>query len=369
MTTLSLGVGIIGCGVISEIYLKRAQTFPQIDVKAVADLNPDAAHIRAEAFNVDALTVDALLARDDIDIILNLTIPAAHMDVSMAAVNAGKHVYSEKPLTGNVADARALLSLAAPNGVRVGCAPDTFLGGSHQTARALIDQGKIGTPLAGTATLMLPGHERWHPNPDFYYVRDGGGPLLDMGPYYITAMVNMLGPVSRVSGMGRSSRTTRVIESGPRKGQEIPVTTPTHITGVMEFTSGALVQITTSFDVEAHRHTPLEVYGSEGSLLVPDPNRFDGTVALYRRGEDWQDMPMTHGYGDDNYRGIGIADMADAILNNRPHRASGKLALHVLDVMESLLTATLEQRTIAIQSHCDRPDGLAPNLSVGQIHA
>ena len=233
----ALGVGVVGCGVISEIYLKNSALFPQIEVRAVADVIPEAAAARASAFGVDATTPDQLLARDDIDIVLNLTIPAAHAEVGQNALAAGKHVYSEKPLAGSLEDARALAAAADAAGLRIGCAPDTFLGGAHQTARALVDAGRIGTPSAGTAILMLAGHERWHPNPDFYY-QPGGGPLLDMGPYYITAMVNLLGPVARVSALASRGSDTRTIATGPRAGQTVPVEVATHVAGVMEFEFG-----------------------------------------------------------------------------------------------------------------------------------
>lgn len=360
----TLGVGIIGCGVISGIYLKNAAFFPQIEVRAVADMRPEAAQERAAEFGVEAMTPEALMARDDIDIVLNLTIPAAHADVGHAAIAAGKHVYSEKPLTGTLDEAHRLTEAAAAAGVRLGCAPDTFLGGAHQTARALVDAGRIGQPTAGTATLMLPGHEAWHPNPDFYYV-PGGGPLLDMGPYYITAMVNLLGPVVRVSALASRGRDTRTIATGPRTGETFPVEVATHVAGVMEFGSGALVQITTSFEVKKHRHTPLELYGTEGTLVIPDPNRFDGSVELF--DGDWAEQPMTHAHGDDNYRGLGLADMAAGIIENRPHRANGALALHVLEVMEALLASSDQGAAVAISSTCERPSPLAPGGETGRI--
>ena len=359
-----LGIGVVGCGVISEIYLKNAAMFPQIEVRAVADLIPEAAAARAGAFGVEDMTPDQLMERDDVDIVLNLTIPAAHAEVGQRALAAGKHVYSEKPLAGSLADARALSDAADAAGLRLGCAPDTFLGGGHQTARALVDAGRIGTPSAGTAVLMLAGHERWHPNPDFYY-QPGGGPLLDMGPYYITAMVNLLGPVARVSALASRGRETRTIATGPRAGQSVPVEVQTHVAGVMEFASGALVQIATSFEVRAHRHTPLELYGPDGSLLIPDPNRFDGTVELF--DDAWAPQPMRHAHGDGNYRGLGLADMAAAIVEGRPHRASGALALHVLEVMEALLASAEEARAVDITSTCERPAPLAAGGKTGEI--
>jgi predicted dehydrogenase len=358
-----LGLGIIGCGVISDIYLQNAALFPQLALRAVADLRPEAAQAKAQAHGVDALTPDALLARDDIDLVLNLTVPSAHLEVGLAALRAGKHVYSEKPLAVSVGDARLLAETAAAQGLRLGCAPDTFLGGSHQTARALVDAGRIGRPVAGTATLMLAGHERWHPNPDFYYQGPGAGPLFDMGPYYITAMVNLLGPVRRVSALASRSHDSRVIATGPRAGQAVGVDALTHVAGVMEFDSGALIQIVTSFDVRAHGHNPLELYGTEGSMLIPDPNRFDGAVQLWG-DDDWQPQPVRHAYGDGNYRGLGLADMADAILHNRPHRASGDLALHALDVIESLIASATGGHAVALSTSCARPEALAPDATL-----
>lgn len=363
----ALGVGVVGCGVISEIYLGNTGLFPQIALRAVADLNPEAARAKAEAHGVPAMTPAELMARDDIDIVLNLTIPAAHVEVGLAALEAGKHVYSEKPLAGSTADARRLAETAEARGLRIGCAPDTFLGGAHQSARALLDAGRIGTPTAGTATLMLAGHERWHPNPDFYYAGPGAGPLFDMGPYYITAMIALLGPVRRVTALAARGRDSRIIATGPRAGQSVPVETPTHVTGVLEFAGGALVQIVTSFDVKAHGHAPLELYGTEGSLVIPDPNRFDGTVRLYRT--DWQDQPITHAHGDGNYRGLGLAEMAAAITAGTPHRASGTLALHVLEVIETLLASAESGQAIALRTSCERPAAMRPGGSVGDISA
>lgn len=356
----ALGIGIIGCGVISDIYLKNARAFPQLDLRAVADLRPETAQQKAAAHGVEALSPADLLARDDIDVVLNLTVPAAHLEVGLAALAAGKHVYSEKPLAVSAADARKMADTAAGRGLRIGCAPDTFLGGAQQLVRALLDDGRIGTPVAGTATLMLPGHERWHPNPDFYYAGAGAGPLFDMGPYYITAMVNLLGPVRKVSAMASAARQSRVIATGPRQGQAVPVEAMTHVAGVLEFTCGALVQIVTSFDVRAHQHTPLELYGTEGSVLIPDPNRFDGSVSLFRQSE-WQPQPATHAFGEGNHRGLGLAEMADAIIAGRPHRASGDLALHALDVIESLLVSAETGTARLVASTCARPDAMRPD--------
>ncbi|MCD1617876.1 Gfo/Idh/MocA family oxidoreductase [Salipiger manganoxidans] len=361
-----IGVGVIGCGVISDIYLKNAALFPQIKMRAVADLRAEVAEEKARTYGVEALTVEALLAREDIGIVLNLTIPAAHAEIGHRALAAGKHVYSEKPLADSFDEARALNDAAQAAGLRLGCAPDTFLGGAHQTARALVDAGEIGRPVAGTATLMLPGHERWHPNPDFYYSEPGGGPMMDMGPYYITAMLNLLGPVARVTAFGGRSRDSREIATGPRAGQSVPVEVDTHLAGVMEFAQGALVQIATSFDVRAHRHGPLELYGTTGSMTLPDPNRFDGTVELHRDGA-WQPQEMRHGHGDGNYRGLGLAQMAGAIASGGPHCASGDLALHALEVMEAMHRSAREGRAIEMTTRCERPAPLLAERGTGEI--
>ena len=274
------GVGIIGCGVISAAYLKAARLFPQIEVRGLADLDLERAKARSAEFGPPARTVTELLADPAVDIVLNLTTPAAHLPVALQAIAAGKHVYGEKPLAVSTAEARRMLEAADAAGVRVGCAPDTFLGGGHQSARRLLDDGAIGTPVGGTAFLMLAGHERWHPDPDFYYARAGGGPMFDMGPYYLTDLVQLLGPVAEVVAFGTVGRARRVIAKGPRAGSEIAVDCTSHVAGLLRFEQGAIVQIATSFEVWAHKHTPIELYGTEGSLAVPDPNRFGGEVEL-----------------------------------------------------------------------------------------
>jgi predicted dehydrogenase len=365
---LPLGIGVIGCGVISDIYLRRCATFPQIEARAVADMNMAAAEKRGAEHGVPAMSVEALLAHPDVDIVLNLTVPAAHVAVGLQAVAAGKHVYAEKPLGTSVAEARKLVEAAAARGVRVGSAPDTFLGGAHQTARAAIDAGRIGVPLGGSATLMLAGHERWHPNPDFYYSHPGGGPAMDMAPYYVTALVNLLGPVARVTAFASRPRTTRTIATGPRAGQTVPVEVDTHIAGALEFAQGAVVQIAMSFDVKGHKHTPLEIYGSEGSLIVPDPNWFKGDIEILTQpGGAWEPVAHTHGHGDDNYRGLGLADMAAAIDAGRPHRASGELALHVMEVIESLHVSAASGAAVRLTTTCARPAPFAPGLALGDI--
>jgi predicted dehydrogenase len=356
-----VGVGVIGCGVISGAYLKAARDFPILDIRGLADAVPAAAEARAREFGLKAVSVDALLADPAIEIVLNLTVPKAHVEVGLQAIDAGKHVYSEKPLGVRFKDGKKLVDRAHKNGLRVGSAPDTFLGGSHQTCRKLIDAGKIGEPVAGTAYFMCPGHERWHPAPDFYY-QAGGGPILDMAPYYLTDLVNLLGPVARVAAMTSMPKPTRTITSQPRQGQKIPVEVPTHAAGTLQFVSGALVQMSMSFDVPAHRHLPIEIYGSKGTLIVPDPNWFGGQIEFAAEKDKWQNLKTDLPYADGNYRSIGLADMAHAIRSNRPHRASGDLALHVLEVMEAFGLSSDKGRAIDIATRPERPAPIGESL-------
>ncbi|WP_407154687.1 Gfo/Idh/MocA family protein [Bradyrhizobium sp. STM 3557] len=361
-----VGIGIIGCGTISTAYLKAAQRFPVMEIKALADMRSEVAERQGATFALPAMRVDQLLRRDDIEIVVNLTVPLAHTDVSLAVLNAGKHVYSEKPLGINVAEARSVMELAAQKNLRVGCAPDTFLGGGHQTARKLIDDGVIGRPVAGSAFFGCPGHERWHPAPGFYYLR-GGGPMLDMGPYYITDLVQLLGPVASVMGSSARPKSERLVTSQPMSGALIPVEVSTHVAGTLEFENGAVVSITMSFDVPKHRHNQIEIYGDKGSMSVPDPNRFGGEVEVAKTGGEWEAVLPTHGHADGEFRSIGVADMAAAILNNRPHRASGALAFHVLEVMEAFQTSADAGRRVKIESRVERPAMLPVGREAGQI--
>ncbi len=356
-----VGVGVVGCGVISGAYLKAARGFPILDIRGLADMAAAAAEARAKEFGLKAVGVDMLLADPTIEIVLNLTVPKAHVEVGLKALDAGKHVYSEKPLGVAFKDGRKLVERAAKKKLRVGSAPDTFLGGSHQTCRRLIDAGKIGGPVGGTAYFMCPGHERWHPAPAFYY-EAGGGPMLDMGPYYITDLVNLLGPVARVSGIATMLRKTRTITSKPRHGETIPVEVPTHVVGAMAFVSGAVVQIGMSFDVPAHRHRPIEIYGTKGSLAVPDPNTFGGEIEFAAEKDKWVKLKTELPYADSNYRSIGLADMAHAIRSNRPHRASGELALHVLEVMEAFGRSSDSGKAVSIATRPERPAPLSESL-------
>ncbi|MBX5253948.1 Gfo/Idh/MocA family oxidoreductase [Rhizobium sp. NLR4b] len=361
-----VGIGIIGCGNISGAYLTAMASFPILDIRGVTDLNRELAEAKAREFNVPVKSVEELFADPKIEIIVNLTIPKAHVAVALQALDAGKHTYSEKPLGINFAEGKKLAEAARGRNLRIGAAPDTFLGGGHQTARALIDQGVIGQPVGGSATFMCPGHERWHPNPAFYY-EVGGGPMLDMGPYYITDLVNLLGPVSQVAGFATTPRAERLITSEPRNGERIPVHVPTHVAGMMAFANGAVVQIAMSFDVAGHKHVPLEVYGTEGTLIVPDPNKFAGPVEYLKKGGAFEDQPVTAPYAEGNFRSLGVADLAHAIRSNRPHRANGDLALHVLEVMEAFHTASETGRRVTITTAVERPAPLSDSIVDGRL--
>ncbi len=359
-------VGVIGCGNISGQYLERARQYPILDVAACADLDPARAAAQARRFAVPrSLTVDELLADPSIELVVNLTIPAAHAEVALRAIEAGKHVYGEKPLAVTAEDGRRLLDAATKRGVRVGNAPDTFLGTSHQTCRALIDEGAIGRPLAALAFMLCPGHESWHPDPEFYY-RPGGGPMLDMGPYYLTALINLVGPIRRVSGITGVQIPQRTITSQPKHGKVIDVQVPDHVSGSIEFASGVIGTIVTSFAVR-HADTgpfPITIIGSEGSLGVPDPNRFDGPIRLRGRDDDgWHDAEPRHAHP--NGRSLGVADMALAIREGRPHRASGDLALAVLDAMIGFETSSTEGRHHVVHVPHDRP-AMLPESAAAQ---
>lgn len=361
-----IGIGIVGLGNISAAYLKAAQNFPVLDIRAVADLNPEAAKARAAEFGLRDVAIDDIFIDPSVDIILNLTIPRAHVEVGLRAVDAGKHVYSEKPLGVTFPEGKRLVEAASAKGVRVGSAPDTFLGGSHQTARHAVDSGVLGQIVGGTAYFMCPGHERWHPNPAFYYDQ-GGGPMLDMGPYYITDLVNLLGPVKQVLGVATMLRSSRTITAKERAGEIIPVHVPTHVAGTLVFASGAVVQMSMSFDVAGHKHLPLEIYGTDGSLIVPDPNHFGGQVELLEKGGEWTNVPTDHPYWAGNFRSIGLADMAAALVSGRAHRCNGQLALHVLEVMEAFGTSQETGAAVTMTTTVDRPEPLSTSLSNGQL--
>lgn len=373
--TETLGVGIIGCGNISAAYFKLAPLFKGLEVRACTDLNMAAAEARAKEFGVKAQETDALLQNDDIDVVINLTIPDAHYGVSTRALEVGKHVYSEKPFVLTVEEGEQLKSLADAKNLRVGSAPDTFLGGAHQYARKLVDDGAIGTPTAGTAFVMSHGMEAWHPNPGFFFL-PGAGPVLDIGPYYVADLINLIGPVRRVAALTNSATPTRhVTADGPFKDQDIPVKTPTNIHALLEFDSGASIMLGASWDVWANRHRNIELYGTDGALFVPDPNWFGGTVELSGRDgkieevKQWDHpfgVPNDHrpnGASFANYRTAGLADMAMAIIENRDSRCSLDRALHGVDIMTSILKSGEIQAFVELTTTCTRPAPLDPEAA------
>ena len=362
-------IGVIGCGNISDAYLKGAARSQLIQVKSCADLHPEAAQAKAQEYGIEAVPVDALLGDPAIEIVINLTVPLAHGQVSRQIITAGKHVYSEKPLAARFSEGQALTLAAAGRGVRVGCAPDTFLGAAHQACRRAIDAGLIGRPVAGAAAVLSHGMEHWHPNPEFFFKR-GGGPIHDVGPYYVTQLVNLLGPVARVVAQASMGNPTRTVTSEPRRGQVVDVEVPTTVNGVLSFVSGANVSLSASWDVWKHRRLPFEIYGAEGSMLVPDPNFFGGGPQITARDSDWQPLDISaHPYGIANrtlrsgaqvadYRTIGLLDMAAALHKGRAHRANGDLALHVLEVLDAFERASVEGRHVMIETPCARPEPL-----------
>ncbi|WP_269582633.1 Gfo/Idh/MocA family protein [Roseibium sp. Sym1] len=365
-----LGIGIIGCGSISKTYLDLAPGFAGLDIRACADLNANAAKTRAREYGIRAETVHDLLLAEDIDLIVNLTVPDAHYLVSHEILVHGKHVYSEKPLALSLRDGQALSDLAHRKNLLVGCAPDTFLGGAQQAARQAIDTGMIGDVVGGTCHVMNHGMEHWHPNPDFFY-KPGGGPVLDLGPYYIASLVNLIGPVKRVGALSSAAFKSRTIGNGTRHGERISVETPTTIHALLEFESGATVTLTASWDVWAHGHAPMELYGTKGTLFLPDPNFFGGEVTLAepsgeRRHLNGSDHPFGVGNVDDqgvkkaNYRAAGLADMARAIHAGGDYRCSLDRALHAVDVMVSILKSGETGTFVDIEHPATRPETLGP---------
>jgi predicted dehydrogenase len=355
-------VGIVGCGVIAKAYANKIRTFPHLDLIACADLLPERTHEFASEHSVPkALTVEQLLGDPDVQTIVNLTVPQAHVEVSAAAIAAGKSVYSEKPLGLERVEAASLVTGAEAAGVRLGCAPDTFMGAGAQTCRALIDEGAIGEPVAATAFMLSPGPESWHPRPQFFYAK-GGGPMFDIGPYYITTLVTLLGPVKRVAALAKASFKQRTIGSGPDEGQTVPVDVPTHVAGVLEIGNGVVATMITSFDIQASRLRWIEIHGTEATMAVPDPNTFGGRVQLRRAGDDgWTDVPVERPHAEQS-RGIGLADMAWAMRTGRPHRACGELASHCVDVMQSFVDSAQKGRRLKLASTCGRPAAIPADL-------
>ncbi|WP_047458628.1 Gfo/Idh/MocA family protein [Rhizobium rhizogenes] len=365
-TKAKLGIGIVGCGNISMTYLRNATLFAGVELRACADISADAAALRAREYGIRPLRVDQLLADPEVDLVLNLTIPAVHFDVTMSALSAGKHVFTEKPLATSAAEGRTLVAEAKARGLLLGSAPDTFLGAAGRRARRLMEEGAIGRPVSGTAFMMGRGMEHWHPNPQFYY-QPGGGPVFDMGPYYLTMMVNLLGPVVRVMAMATKGQEERLITAdGPFKNTTFKVGTPTNVLSLLEFQSGATVNFGASWDVFRHSNHPIELHGTEGSLRLPDPDTFGGTVSLSERGADWRDFDSDGElYGKRNwpfaapdranYRMLGVADLARSLEEKRPPRASGELALHVLEIMEAILASGESGQSVRIGGDLVRP--------------
>ena len=370
----NLGIGIIGCGNISTSYLRLAPLFKGLQVRAVADMNMDVAKARAEEFSIRAQSVEDLLANKEIDVVINLTIPDAHFAVTKSILMAGKHAYSEKPLVLTLAQGVELRDLAASKGLSVGCAPDTFLGGAHQQARDVIDSGVLGQITTGNAAIQGHGPESWHPNPEFFY-NPGAGPIMDMGPYYIANLINLLGPVKRVGALTSSATPTRVIGSGDREGQEIAVKTPSNIQALLEFHSGATISFSASWDVWHHKRNHFELYGTEGTLYVPDPNFFGGPLQMAGRDGELTDIAawdhpfgiinQTGHRGEDlaNYRTAGMADMVIAIQQGRDARCSLARTLHGVDVMTSILKSGETGQFETLTTTCTRPEALGPDAA------
>jgi predicted dehydrogenase len=363
-----IGIGIIGCGNISQAYFNGANLFEVLHVVACADIRPELAKAKAEENGCKAQTVEELLANPDVQLVINLTIPAVHAEVSLAALNAGKHVHCEKPLAVSLEDGAKVIKTAEAKGLLVGCAPDTFMGAGYQTCRKIVDDGWLGRVVSGTAFMMGRGPEAWHPNPAFFY-QVGGGPMFDMGPYYVTALIHLLGPVKRVSAITSKAYEKRIATCKEEFGRMLQVDVPTHYSGSLEFHSGAVISMTISFDVHQHSHSPIELYGTEGSLQAPDPNGFDGPVKLWTpSSKEWSNVALSHPYRM-NSRSIGAADLAYAILSDgkRQHRASGALAYHALEVMHSFEKSSKTGTSIEIQSRPAQPEPLPLGLIQGRL--
>lgn len=359
-----LGVGVVGCGDISSIYLQNLRQFDAVQVVACADLDAQRARAQCDRFAIQrACTPDELLALPEVDIVLNLTNPVAHFAISMQALDAGKHVYTEKPLGTDLAQARQLMQTADAKGLRLGCAPDTFLGAGIQTAGKLIRDGWIGRPTAATAFMLRPGHESWHPNPTYYYQK-GAGPVFDMGPYYVSALVALLGPVRTASAVATRAFSERVITSAPRRGEIIAVDVPTHVASILSFRNGPVVTLVTSFDVWHTEAPHLEIYGTEGTLSLAGPNTFGGPVRVRRHdAADWTEMPLAYGFAD-NSRGLGLLEMVYAIADERVHRANAQFAYHVLDTLFAVERSSIDHATVDVISALAVPEPLKVTAAI-----
>ncbi|WP_078392282.1 Gfo/Idh/MocA family protein [Shouchella patagoniensis] len=353
---MAVKAGIVGCGNISDIYFQLNERFDAIQVIACTDLNFAQAVKQAEKYRgVEAQTMDDFFNNKDIEIVINLTVPSAHYVVHKRALESGKHSYGEKPLALTLTEADELQTIANEKGVLLGAAPDTFLGGGLQTCRKLIDDGWIGQPVSANGFMMGHGPESWHPNPDFFY-KVGAGPMFDMGPYYITALISLFGPIKRLTSSTGKAFKERMITSVPKFGEMIEVETPTHLSSLLDFENGVIATLVTSFDVWGSNTPNMEVHGTTGSLIVPDPNTFGGPIYIKRQGEmTFQEVPLVYGF-QENSRGLGVLDMAQAISDKRKHRASGDLAYHVLEAMHGILQSSEDECHYKMQSTCHQPD-------------
>ena len=363
-------VGIIGCGNISETYFNCQKIFNNFEIISCADINTEFANESAEKFNIKAQSVDDILSNKDIDLIINLTIPSAHKEIIINSLKAGKHCFSEKPLAMNMKEGLEIVKISNEKNLYVGCAPDTFLGSAGQNARKLIEDNKIGKIVLGTFNLMSHGMEHWHPNPDFFF-KPGAGPVFDVGVYYITQLINLIGPIKSISSISGTATPERTISSEPRKGEKIIVETPTTLMGSLEFHNSAKIQFFCSWDIWKHKHSTIELYGLEGSMIVPDPNFFSGDILISNKDQDWQTInndSMLLGIPNKtdndgtkiaNYRGIGLSDMIQAIQNQRQARCSLDLSIHVLEVMEGILNSSTQKEIYHLNTKPHQPKYLS----------
>ena len=369
-------IGLIGCGNIAETYFRAQDYFNNIKFIACADKFPEVSKKCADQYNIKSLTVDEIIHDTNVDVILNLTIPQAHFEISKLALEAGKHVYSEKPMSIKYDEANELVNLAKSNNLYIGNAPDTFMGGGGQVARKFVDDGDIGKVLTGNFIFAFPGVQEFHPNPESWF-QSGGGPVIDMGPYFFTTLVNLLGPVKNVRSRGKKFADQREYLVGPKKGKSFNVDISTSVMLDIEFANEAIVQGFISFDVQNHARNHMELYGTKGSLVVPDPNMFGGPVLLSRElGSEWQEFSVEDKYlgktniinhsgrsneapKQSNYRGVGLSEMIYSIENNIQHRCNGNLALHVLDIIESTIIASETKKEVSLRSTCEQPKPLS----------
>ena len=362
-------IGIIGCGNISETYFNCQKIFNNLEIIACADLNLDNAKKSAAKFNIKYQSVEDILSNSEVDLIINLTIPSAHKEIIIKSLNAGKHCFSEKPLAMNFDEGKEIFELSKQKKLYVGCAPDTFLGAAGQKARSIIENNKIGNVVLGTFNLMSHGMEHWHPDPDFFF-KPGAGPVFDVGVYYITQLINLIGPIKSISAISGTATAERTISSQPRSGEKIKVETPTTLMGALEFHNSAKIQFFCSWDVWKHNHSTIELYGLDGSMVIPDPNFFSGDILVSKKEEEWQNINndnmllgipnQTDNDGKEmaNYRGIGLSEMIDSIKNQRQARCSLDLAMHVLEVMEGIIKSANEKKIYNLITQPSQPEFL-----------